>query len=156
MRWLVALSFLTPACVFAGDEAQAAMLFEMLAPYGAVWPQWSDGAGVLGPVSERLGMLARKLGRFEEAAGHFEAAFAATTRAGARTLIAGIQYQYALLLRARAASGDTTRAEELLTEALATAQDLGMASLQAKVLALVAPAESVQSAPKVLRTEGAS
>jgi hypothetical protein len=55
------------------------------------------------------------------------------TRLGARPRLADTQYVYACLLLTRRQAGDQEHAIVLLDAALATAQELGMASLQAKV-----------------------
>ena len=81
-------------------------------------------------------MLARALGRFDEAERHFEVALAADTRMGARPWVAETQLAYAALLLERGGSEDRRRAEALLDQACATADELGMAAVTRRAEAL--------------------
>jgi len=84
---------------------------------------------ILGCASRPLGMLARALGRFDEAERHFGVSLAADTRMGARPWVAETELEYAALLLERGGHGDRRRAEALLDQACATADELGMAAV---------------------------
>jgi DNA-binding CsgD family transcriptional regulator len=86
-----------------------------------------------GAASRYLGMLAATMERWEEAAQHFEDALAMNTRMGARPWSAHTQREYAKMLLARNQPGDSDKATALLTAALATARELGMHALEARL-----------------------
>ena len=78
-----------------------------------------------------LGALATTLGRFDDAERHFVDAIAMNRKLRAPRWVAVTQLGYARMLLARVAPGDRERALELSTAVLATAQECGMAKLQA-------------------------
>jgi tetratricopeptide (TPR) repeat protein len=125
---LVTHVFLAETCAFVGDAQRAQELYAWLCTYDGQWTLWAEGVS-LGPIAFQLGLLARTMGRLDDAVRHFADALASLTRAGARPYLARVQYEYALTLRARGASGDAERAEALLAEAVGTAIHLGMARL---------------------------
>jgi tetratricopeptide (TPR) repeat protein len=92
----------------------------------------------IGCSSRYLGLLTATLGRLDDAERHFEDALAMNTRMGARPWVARTQLDYARMLRKRDAAGDAARARELLQQALATAQEIGMAKVAADCEALLA------------------
>jgi DNA-binding NarL/FixJ family response regulator len=71
--------------------------------------------------------------RWEAAAQHFEDALAMNARMGARPWLAHTQHQYARMLLARNQPGDHAKAMTLLEAALATAHELGMRALEARL-----------------------
>jgi tetratricopeptide (TPR) repeat protein len=71
-------------------------------------------------------MLSTLLGRFEDAARHFDEALRMNERMGARPWLAHAQEEYARMLLRRDAGDDRKRAEELLSRAHATYEQLGM------------------------------
>jgi DNA-binding NarL/FixJ family response regulator len=77
-----------------------------------------------------LGQLATTLRQWSAAEQHFQDALAMSTRMGARPFTAHTQYAYADMLLRRGGPGDRERAYELLTQSLATAQELGMIHLE--------------------------
>ena len=71
--------------------------------------------------------LAATTERWDDAERHFEQALEFDERIGARPWLARTQHDYAQMLLARDASGDTRQAELLFTQASAAYQELGMA-----------------------------
>jgi len=90
-----------------------------------------------GSVARSLGLLAAILGRWDEAAAHFEGALIQNQRLGLRVWLAQTQYDYAVMLLTQAASEagarhvvpPRERADRLLAEALATAEEMGLVRL---------------------------
>jgi DNA-binding NarL/FixJ family response regulator len=78
-------------------------------------------------------MLATTMERWEDAERHFTDALTMNARMGARPWLAHTQFQYALMLSTRHQSGDHARATALRLEALATARELGMRALEARI-----------------------
>jgi hypothetical protein len=67
------------------------------------------------------------MGRLDAATHHFEDALAMNTRIGGRPFLARTQYEYARMLLDRGRASDRRRAAALLDQALACAEELGMA-----------------------------
>jgi DNA-binding NarL/FixJ family response regulator len=135
-RWVTCMAYLAEVCAFLGDADRAAALYAEIAP--------SEGRNLISPpnvacfgaASRHLGLLAATMKRWPDAERHFEAALAMNARQGARPALAHTQHQYAAMLLARNASGDRERAIALLDEALAAAQEMGMAGLAERAAAL--------------------
>jgi tetratricopeptide (TPR) repeat protein len=89
-----------------------------------------------GSGSYYLGLLAATMSRWQEAEQHFEDALEMNARMRARPWLAHTQHRYAEMLLARGQFGDCQKAASLLAEALAIAQELGMRSLEERVVAL--------------------
>ena len=128
----LSLAFLAQVCAFLGDTGRAAQLYALLSPYTNYNVAMGTGMVHYGPASHFLGLLATVLGQWDEAQRHFTAALAMNTQLGARPRLADTQCAYADLLLTRQQAGDQEQALALLDAALATAQELGMAGLQAK------------------------
>ena len=124
-EWLVGICLLAETCVILGDTERAAPLYDLLLPYAPL-----NAVAVpelaLDSTSRPLGMLSTLLGRFEDAARHFEEALRMNERMGARPWLAHAQEEFARMLLRRDAGDDRERAEELLSRAHATYQELGM------------------------------
>ncbi len=128
-----------PACALVAarlaDRPRASALYGLLAPYNA---QFVFAFGVAwGAVAHYLGLLAATLDRFEEAEAHFAAAAATHERIGAPTWLARTRCEWAAMLSNRGEPGDAERAREFLDQALTTARDLGLASVERKVVELL-------------------
>jgi DNA-binding CsgD family transcriptional regulator len=128
--WLGAVTALAEVAIVLADQGCAATLYELLLPYA--------GRNVMvgvpncfGAAAAYLGGLAALLGRREAAAHHFEAALTINERLGIRPFLARAQLRYAALLR----NTDPARAVELLAQAQAIAQELGMSYLLEQMLA---------------------
>jgi DNA-binding CsgD family transcriptional regulator len=143
--WLGNVALLSETCAQLGDRERAATLHALLAPY-ATLNVMIGRAVCLGSAARYLGLLAATRGDRTAAARHFDDALTANVRMGAQPLVACTQYDYAAMLLGHPASAahalrsrqtwsaeqartDRRRARELLEEALATAQALGMAGL---------------------------
>jgi DNA-binding NarL/FixJ family response regulator len=75
------------------------------------------------------------MSRWRAAAQHFEDALAMNARMGARPWLAHTQHEYAQMLLARNQTGDHEQAEALLDQALMTARELGMHTLEERITA---------------------
>jgi class 3 adenylate cyclase/DNA-binding CsgD family transcriptional regulator len=131
--WMACMTYLTDVCTFLGDAPRAAILYQLLLPYAGRTVVIGNATACYGAVSRYLGMLAATMERWEEAAQHFEDALAMNTRMGARPWLAHTQHEYATMLLARNQPGDREEATALLNEALATARELGMRALEARL-----------------------
>lgn len=85
------------------------------------------------------------MGRFDDATRHFEDALAFERRMGAHTWLARAQIDCARMCLNRGAAGDTERAVQLLNEALATSQALGLAGWVNLALPLKLRAQGVST-----------
>src|SRR5262249_36697034 len=139
LGWLQVLSRLADVVHFFGDAARATVLYDLLLPY-------ADRCALTtlptcrGSVARPLGLLATVLGRYDTAERHFEDALAMNARIRARIWVAHTQHDYARMLVARDRPGDRARATALAGQALATAREVGMKPLEAKVVELQAAA----------------
>jgi DNA-binding CsgD family transcriptional regulator len=95
-----------------------------------------------GSACRYLGVLATTMRCWEEAQRHFADALAMNARMGAKPWLAHTQHRYAEMLLARGQSGDRAYAETLLTDALAISREVGMRSLEERVVALLEPARA--------------
>ena len=90
----------------------------------------------LNSVSHFLGMLATSLGQFEEAEARFNAAAATHARIGAPVGWPAPGWNGAACSSARHQPGDAERARDLLSQALATARELGLANVERRAVVL--------------------
>jgi DNA-binding winged helix-turn-helix (wHTH) protein/tetratricopeptide (TPR) repeat protein len=150
LTWLTAVAFLAETAAILGDEARAALLYELLLPHASRTVSVSPGVACYGSVARYLGRLAATLGRDAEAARHFEAALTANSRLGARPYVAETQADFAALLAS--VPGERDRARELAAAAGATAADLGMAPLAARVEAIERDLGGTRKAPAAARS----
>jgi tetratricopeptide (TPR) repeat protein len=127
------LSYLAEVCTRLGDALEAERLYEQLLPY-------RDNA-ILAPVAtvccgaagRYLGMLAGVMGEWAAAEEHFEAALAMDERLHAWPWLAHTKHEFALALTARGRAADQGRAEALFAAAAASAERIGMPTLQQKI-----------------------
>ncbi len=124
------LALATEVAAALDDGPRAAHLYAMLLPLADETITQGTGNFCLGSAEHWLGVLAALLDRWAEATAHFEAAGEMNARMRARPFVARTQYAYARMLLARGDAGDQDKARGLLTEAAATAEELGMATLQ--------------------------
>jgi len=152
--WLIALACLANTCAFLGDTVRAERLYDLLLPY-------AERAACVGhpstyyhgSVSYYLGLLATTLSRWELAAQHFETALKMDARMGSRPYAARARYAYARMLLERCTSGDPgvpvgelrNAAEGLVSDALATARELGTDALIDPLLTLQATAKGLEA-----------
>jgi DNA-binding SARP family transcriptional activator/class 3 adenylate cyclase len=135
--WLASLSGLSDVVTLLGDTPRAQQLYRLLLPYadrclviGAVL--------CLGSASRPLGLLATTLSRYEQAVWHFEQALKMNTQIRAPLWVAHTQHDYARMLLLRNRPGDQEKARELLTQALAAADQLDLKALANKAQRLLA------------------
>ncbi len=139
--WLATLVYLTDASAALGDEAMAAILYPELEPLSGGNVMIGHLVACYGAADRYLGMLAATLGDSEGAERHFEAALELNRRMEASTWVAHTAYEYARTLLGQGDDG-RERAEALLGEADALAEQIGMAALLGKIRSLgVVPAE---------------
>jgi len=134
-EWLASICLLAETCAILGDTERAALLYELLLPYGSHNAVTIPDLA-LGSTSQPLGSLATLLGRFDDAGRHFEEALLMNERMGARPWIAHTQEHHARMLLRRNARGDRDRARKLLSRAQATYDELGMQDDVTKAAAL--------------------
>lgn len=131
--WLTCVTYLAEVCAFLGDARRAATLYRLLLPYNGYTVVVGATDVCYGAAARYLGLLAATMERWEAATQHFEDALAMNTRMGARPWLAHTQHQYARMLLARNQPGDHDQAMTLLDAALATARELGMRALAARL-----------------------
>ncbi len=143
--WLISIYLLTELCGHLGDAERAKLLYDILLPYAGRNILTGNPALCTGSASRQLGMMAAVMGRYDDAERHFDDALAFDQKMNARPWVAHTQYQYAKMLVARDAPGDKAKALALLQQALNTAQELGMAKIIERGLALKLEAQGALS-----------
>lgn len=143
------LAYLTEVCVWLGDTARAATLFELLLPYAGRNLVFGAHTASFGAAARLLGMLATTLQRWDVAQQQFEDAIEFDQRSGARPWLAHSRREYAVMLLRRGDSADRQRALSMLEAALAEARQLGMLALEQAVLGTQAQAASAATPPPV-------
>lgn len=137
-EWLLGISLAAEACHLLGDEANARVLYEQVAPF-AGRHAIGQAEGSVGAVDRYLGLLAMTLGRGSDAERHLTDGLELNQRLGTAPWTAHTQYDLARVLRQL---GDDARAAGLLDQALATASRIGMEALGRRIEQLRLPAES--------------
>ena len=133
--WLATLTYLADAAAALGDERMAAILYPELEPFAGGNVMIGHLVASYGAADRYLGMLAATLGEAPRAERHFEAALALNRAMGARTWLAHTAFEYARLLLGEGAEREE-RAAELLGEASALAERIGMTGLRERIAAL--------------------
>jgi DNA-binding CsgD family transcriptional regulator len=128
--WVGSLLYLTDACSAIGEREVAALVYPELASFAGTNVMIGSGVIFCGPADRYLGMLAATLGDPERAEGHFAAALELNRRMGASTWLAHTCYEYGRMLRS---NGESERAEPLLAEAAALAEQASMSGLLARI-----------------------
>ncbi|HEY3136332.1 MAG TPA: protein kinase [Blastocatellia bacterium] len=134
--WVVGIALLGNVCAYLHDSRRAPILYELLRPFAGRNVVVGSSAAYHGPVSHYLGLLAATMSRWEEATDHFEDSLNAIAKMGARPADAYTRYDYAAMLVAQGHRDDRGKAEDLLNQALATAEELGMRQLTKEARAL--------------------
>jgi DNA-binding CsgD family transcriptional regulator len=129
------MTYLAEVCTFLGDVTRAATLYQLLLPYAGRTVVMGGAVVCYGAASRYLGLLATTMARWREAVQHFEDALAMNACMGARPWLAHTQHEYAKMLLARNQPGDPEQAEGLLNQALMTARELGMRTLEERLTA---------------------
>jgi tetratricopeptide (TPR) repeat protein len=133
--WLLAMTLLADIAAIVGNAEQVKTLYEMLRPYAAL-VAGSDHIRI-GSVARYLGLLAAALSRLDEAVLFLQESAEADDRIGALPWSAHAKADHARVLLVRGAPGDREAAGDLLREALATYQELGMTVAAGKITAEV-------------------
>ena len=143
--WLGSLSFLADVCAYLGDAARAAVL-NCCSPTPATRLRLARPSRVTEPLHGISGYWpSPPMAKWEDAAQHFEDALEMNARMNARPWLAYTQHQYADMLLSRQQRGDHHKATSLLHEALNTACELGMRTLEAHITASL---ESLSTSPQ--------
>jgi predicted ATPase/class 3 adenylate cyclase/DNA-binding NarL/FixJ family response regulator len=137
--WITCITYLAEVCTFLQDTARAATLYHLLLPYAGRNVIVGGAVACYGTASRYLGMLAATMARWDDAEQHFLEALAMNARTGARPWLAHTQHDYAIMLLTRGQPEDQTQAMTLLEAALATARELGMRALEARLTARLSP-----------------
>jgi DNA-binding SARP family transcriptional activator len=122
------------ACACLGDADRAAVLYDLLAPHRGIMA--SAQADTSGVVDHYLGLLAVTLGR-RAAPDHFADAARVHAAFPAPTLLARTRLEWARMLLTRGQSPDAARARDLLGQALGTARDTGLGSIERQAVELL-------------------
>ena len=133
--WMQAMAACALVCAHLGDRWGAAVLHGLLAPYSDQFVFAYGGAW--GAVAHHLGLLAATLDRFDEAEAHFAAAAKTHERLGAPAWLARTRCEWAAMLWRRGQRGDAERVRDFLNQALATARELGLASVERRAAELL-------------------
>ena len=134
--WLFEMSLLAEVADHLGDADRAGTLLELLRPY-AGHHATSGGEVSTGSMARCVGILAAALRGWDEAEALFDLALDRNGAMGSRPWVAYTQYDYARMLFGRDAPGDREHAENLLAEAAATGEQLGMRALGQKIGAML-------------------
>jgi predicted ATPase/class 3 adenylate cyclase len=144
-NWPVAMVLLADTCAALGDKAQAAVLYEMIAPYSDKCPVVGTIVDCYGAMGRLTAELAATMERWDDAERHFEAALEQNLRMEAVRATVWTQCRYAEMLLTRDAAGDRRKALDLLTKAIDTAQPLGMRLVVDTCLALKMKSQGISS-----------
>lgn len=145
--WVASLTYLADACALVGDEALATRLYSELAPLSGRNVVIGNGVACYGAADRYLGRLAATVGDHELAIEHLEQALIVNRSTGATTWIAHTLYEYGRTLRMRGRHDDDRQGAELLSEAAALAERIGMPVLLARARALGARSAPVTTPP---------
>ena len=137
--WMGCMSYLSEVCTFLGDRERAAILYELLLPFDGRTVAVGAGIVCCGALSRYLGALAATMERWDDAIQHFEDALTMNARMGAHPWLAHTQHQYACMLLARGQPADRDRALALIDSALSTTRELGMQSLEERLISISNP-----------------
>ncbi|WP_290650733.1 BREX system ATP-binding domain-containing protein [Aquisalimonas sp.] len=130
--WPACLAFLAEVAVELGEQGHAVTIYDQLQPYRARVLFAGASVACLGAGAHYLGLLAHCLGQRRDAVAHFEAAMALNERMGAWPWLARTREAYGRLLL-EGGPGNAIRARPPLQRALATACELGMSGLEARI-----------------------
>jgi class 3 adenylate cyclase len=125
----ITLSYLAEVCSALGDEVRAEKLHELLQPYCDVALMIPPNTVCFGSARHYLGLLATTMKDWRVAEEHFRGAIAFNERLKAWPRLAWSRFEYARMLLARDAKGDSVLATELRGMALAAAERMGMGNL---------------------------
>jgi class 3 adenylate cyclase len=116
----------------------AGRLLSILGPYSDQLVVGGFGGLVAGPVTFYLGILASTAADWPTAETHFAAASATLSRIGADPWLARTRVEHARMLLARGEAADGNHAGDLLSAAIGTARELGLAKMEQDATELLA------------------
>jgi DNA-binding SARP family transcriptional activator len=134
---LLSMALLAETAALLADRERASELYDLLTPYASLIAMAPHFFSV-GAMSRYLGLLAATLSHLDEAARRLEDAAATNAAIGARPWVAHAKADHARVLLARQAQADRAHASDLLREALAIHEQLGMTASADRVAALLA------------------
>jgi hypothetical protein len=137
MNSLLALALVAETAALLADRERASELYDLLAPCGSLVAAAPHFYSV-GAMSRYAGLLAAVLSQLDEAARRLEDAAATNAVIGARPWVAHAKADHARVLLTRQAPGDREYASDLLREALAIHEQLGMTASADRAAALLA------------------
>lgn len=147
------LAALSALCVGLRDEAQAPVLYDLVAGRAETWIV--DGCATFGPWALALGALAHVAGRHDAAEAHLEEAIRCGQRLHAAPVVAHAQSLLAaVLLDGTPSRAAHARAALLLVDADQTARELNLVDVLARVGRLSDAAAPPPAANNALRREG--
>ena len=132
--WLRLIAQLASVCAHLRDTEQAPILQGLLAPYDTQGV--TSGALFFGAVHHHLGLLASTLGHYDDADQRFAAAERLHEGFRVDPWTARTRLEWAEMLARRNGPGDIERARSLLAQALATAADLALGTIDRRGRAL--------------------
>jgi len=136
VHFLLAVALLTDVCVRLPEAPAAASLYDLLQPFAGRNIATSGVVG-LGAADRYLAALAVRLDRIDAAKQHFEEAITFNARQGAWPYLAHAQRDYGAMLLHQGGRGGRTRAQDLLSQALATYESLDMRACAERVRELL-------------------
>jgi hypothetical protein len=137
LLWTGCAAQLVEAIAAVGAADHARTLYALLESWSGQCIVVGQGLDVPGAVDRYLGMLAATIGRLDEADARYAAAQELEAGLESPPLIARTQYWWGRALLDRHKGDDVDRARSLLTQCLATADDLGMPRLASEASALL-------------------
>ena len=126
--WMPTVAWLAEVVAATGSEAQAGQLYELLAPFDALWIELAFD-GCYGSVARPLGLLAGRLGRRDLASTHLRAAIDRHAAAAAPALEARTRADLASAIEQGRADGTPAEVEALIARAHELAQGCGATRL---------------------------
>jgi class 3 adenylate cyclase/tetratricopeptide (TPR) repeat protein len=133
--WIVAMPICAAVCASLGDRARAPMAFDLLVPYAGQLIFTAGGS--YGAVAYYLAILAAASGDFDEAERRFADAGQMHDRIRAPIWLARTRLEWARMLINRDGPGDAEQARLLLGQALVTARERGLASIERRAVRLL-------------------
>jgi class 3 adenylate cyclase/tetratricopeptide (TPR) repeat protein len=143
MGWSILATLLATAAVRLADPAAAATLYDVLLPYAGLNAQNCGAVSFDGAYTYHLGMLAATLGRWDEAEGHLADAAVVHERMAARVYLVRTRLALTATLLNRRRPGDVDRADQLLSEVISAARELGLVNTERRAVALLNPGTSL-------------
>jgi hypothetical protein len=133
--WVTTLANAAAVSARLADTEWADCLYGLLQPFAGQLPL-SLGVAY-GSVDHYEGLLATTLGRFVEAEQHFISAADLHTRIGAPVWLARTRLGWAAMLLTRRGAGDDERAGGLLGQAIGSARELGLVTVERRAVRLL-------------------